>query len=189
MWNYILIVIPCFFFVFLLLQSVMLQNPISWLSVLHKWQHGSVMAYPRSVKGRFLWNTSVLKNNGNVPFLQAFQTSNLLARQQDTTVFQDHFEASPNNQVAVFPNLSGDTMLVVPMPVHGHNYVTLRDFIDNASHEQQQSFWKAVADTAIEMMKYGHSLWISTHGTGVDYTHVRISRQPKYYFNDRLSLE
>ena len=36
-----------------------------------------------------------------------------------------------------YKNLSKDTMLVVPMPVSGKNYATLKDFIDNAPEIQQ----------------------------------------------------
>ena len=161
--------------------------PVSWWDVLKAWQAGGVLSYPKSVKGRFLWNTSVLKHNGNVPFRQSFRTSHLLARQQDVTPFQTHLDASRNKHVVVFPNLSGDTMLVVPQPVNGKNYATLRDFIDNASHEQQQCFWKTVATTALTMMQRDRSIWISVHGTGVDYTHVRLSYEPKYYFDTRLA--
>jgi hypothetical protein len=32
-------------------------------------------------------------------------------------------------------------------------------------------------------------LWISVHGLGVHYTHVRISSIPKYYFNNELKKE
>ena len=34
-------------------------------------------------------------------------------------------------------------------------------------------------------MKY-NKVWISTHGLGVPYLHVRISITPKYYGNSKL---
>lgn len=73
-------------------------------------------------------------------------------------------------------------MLVVPMPVRGKNYATLRDFIDNATVVQQQEFWKKVAEVARSFMEEKGKVWVSVHGMGVGYTHVRISSSPKYYF-------
>lgn len=83
-------------------------------------------------------------------------------------------------------------MLVIPMPARGKNYATLRDFIDNSPEIQQQEFWKHVAYVAYVaknfMNKHG-KVWISVHGLGVYYTHVRISTIPKYYFNTELKKE
>jgi hypothetical protein len=66
------------------------------------------------------------------------------------------------------------------MPIPG------KDFIDNAPEIQQQEFWKKVAKN---FMKEKGKVWISVHGFGVDYTHVRISSIPKYYFNNELKKE
>jgi hypothetical protein len=35
-------------------------------------------------------------------------------------------------------------------------------------------------------MKTHDKVWISVHGLGVNYTHVRISPSPKYYFDNEL---
>ena len=80
-------------------------------------------------------------------------------------------------------------MLVIPMPVSGKNYATLKDFIDNAPKIQQQEFWKHVAEVAKKFMKKNGKVWISVHGLGVAYTHVRISTIPKYYFVSELKNE
>ena len=75
------------------------------------------------------------------------------------------------------------------MPISGKNYATLRDFTDNAPEIQQQEFWKHVAEVAKKFMKEKGKVWISVHGLGVDYTHVRISTTPKYYFDNELKNE
>lgn len=75
------------------------------------------------------------------------------------------------------------------MPVRGKNYATLCDFIDNSSEIQQQEFWKKVAELATKLMYEKRKVWISVHGLGVSYTHVRISISPKYYFDDELKKE
>jgi hypothetical protein len=160
-----------------------------WSDVLSNWEKGVTLKYPKNVKGRFQWNTSVLKNDGKVPYKQTFRTNNKLPQNQNIKAFEEYIKKSQNKYVVSFPNLSKDTMLVVPMPVRGKNYATLRDFIDNASEIQQQEFWKKVAEVAKEFMREKGKVWISVHGLGVDYTHVRISSSPKYYFDNQLKKE
>ena len=160
-----------------------------WSDVLNNWEKGVPLKYPKTVKGRFLWNTSVLKNDGKVPFKQTFRKNNDLPETQNKKDFQEHIKKSHNKYVVSFPNLSKDTMLVVPMPIPGKNYATLKDFIDNAPQIQQEEFWKKVATVAKNFMAEKGKIWISVHGLGVHYTHVRISSSPKYYFNDELIKE
>ena len=160
-----------------------------WIDVLTNWENGITLQYPKNVKGKFQWNTSVLKNEGKVPFKQTFRTNNKLSQNQNKKDFQEYIKNSQNKYVVAFPNLSKDTMLVVPMPSRGKNYATLRDFIDNAPEIQQQEFWKKVAEVAKNFMNEKGKVWISVHGLGVDYTHVRISSSPKYYFDNELKKE
>lgn len=162
---------------------------VLWCDVLHNWENGITLIYPKRVKGKFMWNTSVLKNHGNVPYKQRFKTNYHLPQEQNYKDFQKYIKTSQNKHVTSFPNLTKDTILVVPMPVRGKNYATLRDFIDNATKIQQQEFWKEVAKIAKRRMNEKGKVWISVHGLGVPYTHVRISNRPKYYFSDALKKE
>ena len=160
-----------------------------WSTILTNWEKGITLKYPKNIKGKFQWNTSVLKNDGNVAFKQKFRTHNQLPEIENKKDFQEHIKNSQNKYVISFPNLSKDTMLVVPMPVSGKNYATLKDFIDNAPEIQQQEFWKHVAEVPKKFMKENGKVWISVHGLGVAYTHVRISTIPKYYFVSELKNE
>jgi hypothetical protein len=160
-----------------------------WSDVLTKWENGVPLKYPKNVKGKFQWNTSVLKNNGNVEFKQVFRTNDKLPEKQNKKDFQEYFVKNQDKYVVSFPNMSKDTMLVVPMPMPRRSYATLRDFIDNAPEIQQQAFWKKVAEVAKDFMKEKGKVWISVHGLGVAYAHVRISSSPKYYFNKELGLD
>ena len=36
-------------------------------------------------------------------------------------------------------------------------------------------------------MKENKKVWISAHGLGVPYFHIRICNKPKYYFSEELS--
>ena len=160
-----------------------------WSDVLTHWENGIILKYPKQLKGKFQWNTSVLKNNGKVEYKQTFRTNYKLPTTQNKKDFEEHIKKSDDKYVVSFPNLSKDTMLVVPMPIRDKNYATLRDFIDNAPLIQQQEFWKKVAKVAKTFMNEKGKVWISVHGLGVNYTHVRISSSPKYYFDNELKKE
>ena len=160
-----------------------------WNKILNNWKNGTVFKYPKKIKDKFEWNTSVLKNNGNVEYKQNFKINNKLPETQNMTDFQEYINNSKNKYVTTFLNLSKDTILIVPIPVQGKNYATLKDFIDNSSERQQKKFWKKVAEVAEKIMNKYKKVWISTHGLGVAYTHVRISITPKYYFDNELKKE
>ena len=162
------------------------RHRITWADILKKWESGSGITYPKQLKGRFQWNTTVLKNNGNVYYKQTFRTNARLPSIQDKSKFQEHINKATNTHVTSFLNPSKDTMLVIPMPVKGKNYATLRDFIDNAPVEQSTAFWKHVAKVSRKCMKKWKEVYITVHGLGVAYTHVRISSIPKYYFDKSL---
>jgi hypothetical protein len=159
---------------------------ILWSTILQNWENGIPHKYPKQLKGRFLWNTSVLKNNGNSEFKQIFRTNLELPAEQNKTDFEEYIKKSTNKYVTSFLNLSKDTMLVIPMPYQSKNYATFRDFTDNASPIQQQEFWKHISLATKDFMKKHDKVWISTHGFGVPYLHVRISTSPKYYFANEL---
>jgi len=159
---------------------------ISWKDILYGWKNGIIMKYPKNINERFLWNTSVLKNNGDIEYKQNFSIDDTLPSIQYENDFSEYINKSQNKYVTSFLNLSRDTMLVIPMPRKNKNYVTIKDFIDNASIKQQKEFWKEVANIAIQYMEKNDKAWISTHGHGVAYTHIRISSTPKYYFNEKL---
>ena len=162
------------------------RHRITWADILKKWESGSGITYPKQLKGRFQWNTTVLKNDGNVYYKQTFRTNARLPSIQDKSKFQEHINKATNTHVTSFLNPSKDTMLVIPMPVKGKNYATLRDFIDNAPVEQSKAFWKHVAKVSRKCMKKWKEVYITVHGLGVAYTHVRISSIPKYYFDKSL---
>ena len=99
---------------------------------------------------------------------------------QDINCFIEKISMSQDKYVTQFYNLSGDTLLIIPMPTN-ENYATIKDFIDNSPMIQQINFWKAVAHNIEEMLKFNKKIFISTHGLGVSYFHLRICTKPKYY--------
>ena len=162
---------------------------MKWSEVLSKWESGEVMKFPSSIKNKFQWNTSVLKNNGDCEYKESFRIEPDLPDIQDFTPFQEYITQSKNKYVISFPNLSNDTILIIPTPKRGKNYATLYHFSNNSSKTQQREFWRKVAIEARKFMNSQGKVWISVHGLGVSYLHVRISNKPKYYFDNSLKKE
>tara|TARA_B100000035_G_C20613248_1_gene384918 strand:- start:40 stop:543 length:504 start_codon:yes stop_codon:yes gene_type:complete len=163
-----------------------------WSEVLSNWENGIPFTYPERLQNgdRFHWNTSPLTKDMDTLFSEKFKENTALPKRQNKSAFIENIEKAEKNgkqHATSFPNLSGDTILVVPMPKNRKSYATLKDFTDNAPKKQQQELWKLVAKEAKKQSKKLGKVWISTHGLGVPYLHVRISGKPKYYFSKTLA--
>lgn len=158
----------------------------TWKDILAQWENGNYFTYPKKIKNRFHWNTSALNNNNDCIFKESYKENDELPSKQDIKSFEDYIKESTNKYVTHFLNMSGDTILIIPMPRKGKNFATLKDFSDNASKLQKRYFWIKVAEIAKEEINKGKKIYISVHGLGVPYMHVRISEEPKYYFDKNL---
>jgi hypothetical protein len=103
-----------------------------------------------------------------------------LARPPDPDAFVGHF-GGPGKEVAVFPNLGGDALLVVPCPVgevsaYGH----LGAFVRLAPEQQRHALWRSAGE-ALGRRIGAKPVWLSTAGAGVAWLHVRLDDRPKYY--------
>lgn len=119
---------------------------------------------------------------------------------QNYSSFQEHFNKSRDNQVVSFPNLRGDANLIVPIPKRDNNwdcgyneklnYINISKFTENAPTEQQWAFWQEVGNKMSENLNNSNNAkWLSTHGLGVYYLHVRIDSEPKYYQHQEYKVE
>ena len=80
-----------------------------------------------------------------------------------------------------FYNKSKDTLLIIPIPYNEKEYITIKDFIDNAPIIQQKEFWKFASEEIKNILKTEKEIYISTHGLGVSYFHLRLCNSAKYY--------
>lgn len=158
-----------------------------WNQILKSWEDGNPFEYPSRLNNKFQWNTSVLKNNGNVEFKQKFKSNKQLPDKHNTKSFREYLTNSTNKYVVSFLNPSKDTLLIIPKTRPGKNYATIKDFVDNAPKIQQVEFWKEAAVKCRKQMEEHKKVWVSAHGLGVPYFHLRIATKPKYYFDEELS--
>lgn len=160
----------------------------TWKTILNDMSNGHILITKDDIKNKktpFLWRTSMIDKKETTIFKQSFVPNKSLPLKQDYTPFNEHISKNLNKSVIAFPNLSGDTILVVPIPQPGKNFATMIDFVRNADEKQQSLLWKCVAKEARKLLKK-HNIWISTHGMGVPYLHVRLCNTPKYYGGSKL---
>lgn len=103
-----------------------------------------------------------------------------LARRPDEQAFAEHFRSAKAG-VAVFQNLGGDAIMIVPCPAgdlaaYGH----LAAFVRQAPEAQRGALWQAVGEATSKRVGV-RPVWLSTAGAGVSWLHVRLDDRPKYY--------
>ena len=75
-----------------------------WNQILKSWEDGNPFEYPSRLNNKFQWNTSVLKNNGNVEFKQKFKSNKQLPDKHNTKSFREYLTNSTNKYVVSFLN-------------------------------------------------------------------------------------
>ena len=189
--NYLLIGLLVVIFTMILIAYLYKQTYMSkhkkqtWKDVLDSWSKGDYLTYPSMIKNRFFWETTPITNEDSSFQEKFIQSKSLNMLQEDWSRFKQQLSENKTS----FYNLSGDALLVVPVPVQTkkRNFTTLKDFMDTASVTQQKRFWKEVAKQIKELTKNGDKkYWVSVHGLGVPYLHVRICTKPKYYITKKF---
>lgn len=147
-------------------------NGRSWDTVLKAWRSGTFrLEYPPGSIS-FFWRTN---DANSAVYREQFENSPQLPRVQDYTPFASYLIGK--KEAYAFRDLSGETMLVVPAPKRNKNFATLKDFTDNGSLTQQGQFWQLVARVVSKMRQIYPHVYVSVHGLGVSYLHVRVSHR------------
>ncbi|MEL6493812.1 MAG: hypothetical protein AAFQ41_01650 [Cyanobacteria bacterium J06623_7] len=102
-----------------------------------------------------------------------------LIKTQNLSAFTDYLQLDID--IAVFPNLNGDALLVVPnqkssVSAYGH----LAAFIPEAPESQKHKLWQKVGQVVRQRVS-DKPIWLNTAGAGVPWLHIRLDSRPKYY--------
>jgi hypothetical protein len=131
----------------------------------------------------FFWETPpVTKQRLDRSFEFVVIESGSLARlRPDPSPFASHFSSRRAEEVLAFPNLGGDAILVVPVPLADEAcYTHLAQFLRTAPASQVDAFWRSTG-VAMENRVSSAPTWLSTAGMGVSWLHLRLDSRPKYY--------
>jgi hypothetical protein len=154
-----------------------------WNEIICAWENETCLKYPKNIKNRFVYETSMCDNNltnkYQANFIEMKELDNI--KTQNFKPFMSHINESKNIFVTSFYNISEDTRLIIPIPRQNKNFSTIKDFIDNATITQQQHFWNHVSKEILLFLTKNENVFVSTHGLGVHYFHIRLCTRPKYY--------
>ena len=169
-------------------------------------QAGRILSYAEVIQGwktdsrfRSLFTQSLVESSFETFFFetpgvssatrgQAFElvlidAPELLDQITDVESFSENFEYTDEG-ISAFNNYDRDTLLVVPDPIITlAAYRDLASFCRHAPSTQVEALWRRVgAELERAVMKRpGERVWLSTHGGGVAYLHVRLSLKPKHF--------
>ena len=90
-----------------------------------------------------------------------------------------------SNDIIWFPNPSNTSLLVVPCYNHNYpiqEYIHIGKFIKSSNIKQKRNLIIKMFKLYFELLKKEpeNKLWLSTHGKGVGWLHIRIDKIPRY---------
>ncbi len=118
----------------------------------------------------------------DVPFaFVTVQTEAVAALTVDRRAFPRELAAA-TGPVAVFRNLSGDALLLVPTGAVPEGCAHLASWCRSAPASEQRALWAEVGrQVQAWWARTADPVWVSTSGLGVSWLHVRLDERPKYY--------
>lgn len=151
----------------------------TWNDMIKAWKSGKQLP---DVKSSVFWETSVASLGGESPYCVRTKSASRalpMSLAADANVFKEHLK-NRKTPVSFLSKGSPPTLLVVP-PDTGKNFSHLATFNKNSTLDEKRALWKKVAIELEKKLKRGEKVYVSTHGTGVNWLHVRLSSTPKYY--------
>lgn len=98
----------------------------------------------------------------------------------------EQYLTGDDNSIVNFYNLSKDAMLLCPQFNDKHQFSgNIMDFMLNGDLEQKHNLLKAIGKNMLELSTKKQKIYLSTHGFGVPWLHIRLCDKPKYYLCDK----
>ena len=163
------------------------SRPLTWSDVLTLWEQEPAFrswfneALAGSPFTAFRWECPALTDGDLGALFECVLIEDRhLNRRADRKPFAERF-AEAEAAVIAFPNLRGDSRMIVPVPVGSdRDYAHIGAFVRRAPDEQRDELWRVVATELLASLG-AEPVWLSTAGAGVAWLHVRIDGRPKYY--------
>lgn len=166
------------------------ERPLTFAEVIAGWrQNAEFRAFTLATLAAapwpaFFWEMPPIRRQGTgTPYECMLIRSDALARMApDTDAFETQFEKA-DSDVATFPNLGRDAVLVAPRILGlPKNCAHLAAFVRRAPAAQQHSLFEALGKAIDDFLRrYDQRIWISTSGLGIAWLHIRLDSYPKYY--------
>jgi len=151
----------------------------TWNEIISAWKAGKRLP---EVKGSVFWETSVANLGGDSSYKvkTASASAHLpMSLKATPSIFRKHLK-NKKTPVSFMSLGNPPTLLVVP-PDTGKNFSHIGTFYKNSTTNEKRALWKKVAVELEKKLAAGETVYVSTHGLGVSWLHVRLSSTPKYY--------
>ena len=132
----------------------------------------------------FSWNTS---ENSLVEF-RIIKDNYFNTAKQDSLTFGEKFNRlcpTESEEIISFDSLSGNVLITpCPFSVSGRTTSThLKVFMETASQDHKRKLFQMIGNELekVSQQNPAKGIWLSTHGKGVDWLHIRVCLQPSYY--------
>ena len=97
---------------------------------------------------------------------------------------------SDNHLSFSMKSYSGNT-LIIPNYMKGTpcvNYLNISNFLKNSLDEQIVDLFYLISDNLKKEINSGKTVWLSTHGLGIPWLHIRIDYYPTYYSHKKYVI-
>ncbi len=151
----------------------------TWNEMIQAWKSGRKLP---AVKGSVFWETSVAKDGGESYYHEKTKSAAMqlpMTLPADPITFKKYIKGK-KSPTSFFSTGRPPTLLVVP-PNTGKNFSHLGTFYCNSTKDEKRALWKKVAIELEKKLKKGEKVYVSTHGLGVSWLHIRLSSTPKYF--------
>jgi hypothetical protein len=103
----------------------------------------------------------------------------------DIITFGSDLLDTNSNKIIWFPNPSNSSILITPCYNHMfpiNDYIHIGTFMRSQNYVQKKNLIKTMFELYLKELSAQHNkkLWLSTHGKGVAWLHIRIDKTPKY---------
>ena len=104
----------------------------------------------------------------------------------DSSSFKEYLANKEDNQTVMFKNLSGDTNLITINSSNTKNqtFCHIMEFMKNSTYENKHKLLKKIGEEMLNHTNGTNPVYLSTHGHGVPWLHIRICVKPKYYVSN-----
>lgn len=138
----------------------------------------------------YLFETpSVSRSTINKPF-EFVLIRDKFPKEEDPTPYREYLDSLYEGTIAThFENLSKDCLLIIPNEssygasehnIYHTNFGHLSVYVKSANPIDQIYFWRYTFSHIKNAITH-EKKWLSTHGHGVKWLHIRFCKSPKYY--------
>ena len=145
-------------------------EPMTWKDKIKNWENGIPQKYPKNIDYQFEWKTSPINKNMENQYKEKFIETENTGDQNYEKINRINAGLLLKTKIATSECLT--KCIIYPIPEEGKDFKSIKNFIDNASDEQQSKFWKYVVTKINEIFNHDgvEKIYISTNYEKDDYS-------------------